>query len=420
MSRRRRDPSLVVFGAPLDRFADNAAYLFLHLSDTEPSLHCVWISGSAAVVSRLQGAGYRAELRWSWAGMRTCSRAGWFVVSGYVSDINRWFHDGAAYLNLWHGIGVKAIERDITTGPSAYLHKRRSAASLVARALRDETRQPDWLLSSTRAVSERVMSPAFRVDVARCLEVGYPRNDQLVRRVEIPNLLLVGDLSAHDRLRRAPFVLGYFPTWREDDSSFIADSGLSVERLAELAQERGGLLVFKPHFNTSVSTEPHPAVVTLHPDDDINAYLPLCSALVTDYSSVSSDFLLLRRPVIHFVPDVDDFLVSRAKQVEGAGRPPLFDVTEAMPGPFARSPEQLYEMVRNTGASTAGSARNEAAIELLWGNFDGGASEALRQFLVSRAGAQVGLRSRAKLAELTGISESLRGSPRLATRCQRA
>lgn len=399
VSRRRRDPQLVVFGAPLDRFADNAAYLFLHLSDAESTLRCVWISGSHEVVQRLKQAGYRAELRWSWAGVRTCSRAGWFVVSGYVSDINRWLSDGAAYLNLWHGIGVKVIERDITTGPSALLHKRRPPGSLVARALRDETRQPDWLLSSTRAVSERFLGPAFGLPVARCLEYGYPRNDQLVRPVGLPSPLLARNSDAYEQLRRAPFVVGYFPTWRKDDSQFIAESGLSVERLADIVQERGGLLVFKAHFNTSMTTGTHPALVTLHPDDDVNAYLSLCSVLITDYSSVTADFLLLRRPVIYFVPDVDEFLNSRAEQLARSDRPAPFDVLEAMPGPLVRSPEQLYETLRNlTQTTTAGSPAHEAALELLWGAFDGHASESLRRFLVQRTGPeasalQAGLRT---------------------------
>src|SRR4051794_2371826 len=72
-----RDPRLVAMGSPLDRFADNAAYLYVHLSERsteqlaetvgdEPrGLRPVWVSGSPEVVRRLRSFGYRAERRWS-------------------------------------------------------------------------------------------------------------------------------------------------------------------------------------------------------------------------------------------------------------------------------------------------------------------------------------------------------------------
>jgi hypothetical protein len=52
--RIHRDPSIVVFGAPLNRFADNGAYLYLALSRSSNTLCCVWISGSRELVERLR------------------------------------------------------------------------------------------------------------------------------------------------------------------------------------------------------------------------------------------------------------------------------------------------------------------------------------------------------------------------------
>ena len=79
LARVPRDPRLVVMGAPLDRFADNAAYLFVHVSEHGGALETVWISGSSDVVRRLRSQGYRAERRWSRRGVLTTARAGTFV-----------------------------------------------------------------------------------------------------------------------------------------------------------------------------------------------------------------------------------------------------------------------------------------------------------------------------------------------------
>src|SRR3954453_9183141 len=59
--RVRRDRRLVVLGSPLDRFSDNAAYLYVYLSESQRPLRPVWISGSSEIVRRLRERGYRAE-----------------------------------------------------------------------------------------------------------------------------------------------------------------------------------------------------------------------------------------------------------------------------------------------------------------------------------------------------------------------
>ena len=112
LRRLPRNRRLVVLGSPLDRFADNAAYLFLHMAGqaARHRLEVVWISGSADVVQRLRSHGYRAEHRWSWRGALTTLGAGTFVYSGYRSDINRWLSPGATAVCLWHGLPIKRVE----------------------------------------------------------------------------------------------------------------------------------------------------------------------------------------------------------------------------------------------------------------------------------------------------------------------
>ena len=41
---------------------------------------------------------------------------------------------------------------------------------------------------------------------------------------------------------------------------------------------------------------------------DINNILPEINLLITDYSSIATDFLLLDRPLLYVMPDYDQFL----------------------------------------------------------------------------------------------------------------
>jgi CDP-glycerol glycerophosphotransferase (TagB/SpsB family) len=369
-----RDPRLVVFGAPLDRFADNAAYLFLSFSRSS-ELRCVWITGSRSLVARLRKAGYEAELRTSLRGIRACLQARWYVVTAYVSDINRWTSDGAKTLNLWHGVPLKRIERDILDESFAILYRPRRPRSPLALAIADDVRPPDALLSTSRLISERCLSSAFGVPTERCLDFGYPRADHLFRAAaRPPSDLLVSDRRVWSSLRAADFVVGYFPTWRDDDSAFMRRGGLTIEHLAAAVRAHGGVLVFKPHFNTALDSSPGSGAVVLHPDDDLNAYLPLCSVLVTDYSSVAFDFLLLERPVLYFVPDLDDYRRRRGL---------YFEPEQLMPGPLLATAGELFDALAEARRKPALDPRAAAVREMVWDGYAGDAMPRLQRFLES-------------------------------------
>jgi len=105
LRRLPRDPKLIAFGVGGNRFADNPAYLFLHMSSSN-RLRCVWVTGTQETVDRLRAAGYDAVRRWTVEGVWVALRASWYVFSSSRADINGWFSDGATALNLWHGVGV--------------------------------------------------------------------------------------------------------------------------------------------------------------------------------------------------------------------------------------------------------------------------------------------------------------------------
>jgi CDP-glycerol glycerophosphotransferase (TagB/SpsB family) len=381
VARVQRDPALVVLGAPLDRFADNAAYLFLHLSSVRPSdLEPVWISGSADVVRRLRAAGHRAEQRWSLAGLRVCLRAGTFVYSGYRSDINSWLAPGAVAVCLWHGLPIKRIERDA-----------RPSAPGVWGRLDDLVREapPDVLLSSTDRVSRDLMAPAFGIEPERCWSVGYPRNDHLVSSPRRPpDTTLVPDRTSWDLLAGSDLVVGLFLTWRDGLATDVASASL-LRNIADLCHEHGARLAYKAHFNVSATEPEDRRVVQLEPDADLNAYLGLCDLLVTDYSSVSLDFLLMRRPVIYYAPDLEEYARTRGFAIDPTTLPGhLEQETTGLLAAVADALRALSDPEAAADPSVDGVLRD------LWGDYAGHASAAIAARLTDRTGPPRGLRAR--------------------------
>ena len=228
----------------------------------------------------------------------------------------------------------------------------------------------------------------------RCLEVGYPRTDHFFSHSSAPpSDMLVPDLAVWNRLRASTFVVGYFHTWR-DDGSTVMPGGLSLDRLAGAVSAAGGLLVFKPHVNTTEEVPHSAAMVVLDPNDDLSAYLHLCSVLVTDYSSVAFDFMLLDRPILYYVPDLDDY-----RRVRGLYFPP----EEVMPGPLLKSPDQLYQAVERLRPDQRPDARASEVRSLLWDGYDGGAAARIRMFLeqggAATQGTPAGMAGRAQQGE---------------------
>jgi CDP-glycerol glycerophosphotransferase (TagB/SpsB family) len=366
--RVRRDPKLIAFGAGSGRFADNSAYLFLHMARS-PEPRCVWISPSAHTVERLRALGLEAYRRWSVEGIRVGLRASWYVVSSYRADINVWLSDGAVALDLWHGVGVKRIQRGRTSGPgsSVYLKPERS---LTARIFADDRRPPDWLLTSSPMVTN-VFSGAFDIPIDHCLELGYPRNDHLVSGLPPPAELV--DPELYDAIAGSSLVVGYFPTFR-DDSLSLPGGAPVVSEMSEIVHAQGGTFLFKAHDATSLAGLEGPATVVLPKEADLNTYLGLCDVLITDYSSVVTDFLLLKRPVVLFCPDLDEYR---------DGRGFYFDPAEVLPGRLTRTRAELYDAISHLADLTA-SDDVDRLTELWWTDPSPGASARLARFVLDQ------------------------------------
>ncbi len=371
--RINRDPSLCVFGADVDRFGDNSAYVYVQLAQQSNLLRCVWITGSTPLRDRLRAAGFEAEKRWSRRGILLCVRAGSYVVSSYASDVNRWFAEGATLVNLWHGVPLKKIERDIDSGPLRLLFLDRQP---MKAAFSDQLRPPDLLLAPSAFIAERCFTSAFAIPLERCLPLGYPRTDHFFSPpLEPPHELLVSDVQRWHGLRKQERVVGYFPTWRDQRREGLP-GGLDLDRLGSALDAIGAHLVYKSHFNVTTPA-PVPGITILDAEDDADAYLPLCDVLVTDYSSLAFDFMLLQRPIVYFVPDIDEYASFRGF---------YFPPEEMMPGPLVRDPRDLPGAIE-TALVSEPDTRLATVRDLVWGDYAGHATERLGEILSRRLAA---------------------------------
>ncbi|WP_254536217.1 CDP-glycerol glycerophosphotransferase family protein [Halomarina litorea] len=339
-----RDPDLWVFGAGLGSgFVDNAKYLFLH-AEGVPEVRAVWLSKDRETVTALRKAGYDAHRVRSVRGTWLRLRAGVAVVTHGPRDVGTGAIGGATLVNLWHGLPVKTIGFDAEL---------RRAPRVVRWAHRALARRFDALVvPSPMAVHQ--FHTGLGVSPDRIRVLGYPRHDPLVGAG--PDEDPTSDPDVEERLAAAgadgPLVL-YLPTFREPGAD-LADR-VDFEAVDRRLDAVGARLLVKPHpFERVSSVDGLDHVSTLEGVDDVYPLLDAFDVLVTDYSSVFLDFLLLDRPVVFYAPDLETYRAERGF---------YYDYETFVPGPVAVDTDSLLARLTDAIEADPYAARRSALRE---------------------------------------------------------
>ncbi len=195
-------------------------------------------------------------------------------------------------VNLWHGDGPKATRPGGGKGG----------------------RIPSTYLVAGTELFGRYKAAAFDVPAQRLLVTGNPRTDQLVRRPPDGALECLGitqDFVVWMPTFRRTRPVGAVRRWSEAPVDLDPDTAALTALVADL-RDRGLRLVVKPH-PLDADRRRLEGAVTVSERDLVRAGVSLYSllgrsrGLVTDYSSVWVDYLLLDRPLAFFVPDADSY-----------------------------------------------------------------------------------------------------------------
>ena len=112
----KRDDSIILVGSWFgNKFADNSRYLYQYLSSQKEKLglsHVVWVTRNDKVCDTLNSMGYEAYMMNSDESIYFHKHAGWHIIcNSYENnpDIEVQYSCGAKKVQLWHGVGMKAV-----------------------------------------------------------------------------------------------------------------------------------------------------------------------------------------------------------------------------------------------------------------------------------------------------------------------
>lgn len=347
-----RDKNLWVFGSTFgNRFADNPRYFFYYLnqmSDEEREItginkgeiRPVWITKSPAIAKQLCDMGYEAYLSSSKEGISCCLRAGVYLFDNYSKDISFCLSGGAKKINLWHGVPLKKIQMDNRFDKVRHPENFWKRIYWQLRRISDE--KPWHYVLTTSEFLRPIFSSAFATK--NVLVCGYPRNDCLLGGIR--NDLLTGEKKKLDALMRRVKkkegcrVVFYMPTFRESETKFF--DVVNFTELSRYLKESNLCLVIKLHPKSKLQKQFEEKagnktgrILLLSNKDDPYEFLKISDALITDYSSVYFDYLVLDRPVIFFDYDRSEYL-SKSREL-------YFDYDGFTPGKKASNWQELRE-----------------------------------------------------------------------------
>lgn len=352
-----RKANLWLFGCYSNQFADNSKYQYLWTSHNARDIEAVWISGSKSVVEKLRSEGYAAHMRWSWAGLIVGLRAGVYIYSSYLDDINFFTSGTALRVNLWHGVGLKKIEFKIKEG--AFKKYFRTAWWNPHRFLLPSIfARPDVFLSTSPLMTEHFCE-CFRIPSERCFEGMYPRLTLHTDRGLMEQALKFG---RYEEIKEAlkPFEKKwvYMPTWRDAKTGGIAAAIPDIKSLNAALMASNCALVIKAHPNEKLPCIDDASNIFIW-DNSIDIYPMLTNfdGLITDYSSILYDFIALNKnEIILYNYDYDEYIAS--------SRDFAYPYTENVSGKIVTNFFELCEVLRNP--ETSEIASNQDLVERFW------------------------------------------------------
>ena len=342
----KRDKSIWLFGSWMgQRYADNprALFQFLHANKEHYNINrVVWVTNEKSICKKLNYQGYECYMIHSKEGIYYHFKAGVHVIcnmydnmNGYSGDILGRFSHGAIKIQLWHGIGIKAVANmRKSTG-----HHRSRIFRYLKYVLDSPLFFPGgwnrcyWLVAGSE--NRRVVEKDFGVyDESRIIYATYPRFLN-------PLVLFEDEKKYCDLINRSKetgySTILYLPTFRTKYEDYISPS--EINGFQDFLLNNKILWIQKQHLAAinSPYTPDSDNFVMLPPDFDVNLILHNMDIVISDYSSVITDSIYLYKKSLNYIPDYHYY------ETEDRGFVADFDLYN--PGWNVYNPEDLFNTI---------------------------------------------------------------------------
>ncbi|MBE6160158.1 MAG: CDP-glycerol glycerophosphotransferase family protein [Lactobacillales bacterium] len=241
------------------------------------------------------------------------------------------------FVQCWHGTPLKKlrcdIEFDSLLNDVKDIRKRNDI----------DARRFDYFISPSKFCTEKFTS-SFNLKKLKkeniMIEEGYPRNDFLFSYTEKDVKKLKQELNLPNDKK----VILYAPTFRDNQHKsgvgYTYELGIDLDKLQDKISDEY-IILFRTHYfvANSIDLEKYKGFIyDVSKYDDISRLYVISDLLITDYSSVFFDFANLKRPMLFYMYDLDEY--------KNQLRDFYIDIEE-LPGPIIDKEEDLINEIKN-------------------------------------------------------------------------
>lgn len=300
---------MILMGAKDGLFIDNVKFFFLYLSEKETDVDFYLLTANVVTYETLRSEYsnilYYPSPKTYWIMLRSKI----LVVDNFSWMDNCRFQLfwRAKIIQIWHGIGFKKIQRSnkyfIQEISSLF---RRFILNFVGKLPKYQA-----VISTSEFFTSEFFQPAFLTD--NFIDTGYPRNDVIVSPEKYQNIYLNSDVATINRVaelrKKGVKSILYAPTFRDTGGDGISDGILELETLNQFALTNDFVFIFKLHplLKYKSISDDFERIIWYDNVKDVYPFLPEVDGMISDYSSIYMDYILLNRPIFFLLYDREKY-----------------------------------------------------------------------------------------------------------------
>lgn len=330
-------------------FAGNIKALMLYAAQNHKEIKTVLLSKDKNVIHEAQIHGLNTKdttFGMMWANLR----AEHILVD--TSTTGHFRRGKFSLIQLWHGSGFK----EVVLQNSHLTNRQRKELELINKKYK--------IIAATSECDAKKQNISFNSNTA--VITGYPRNDVFFGdKSHFIDLKVKYNLDKYDK------IIAYIPTFRDLEPlpPFSEDF---YRKLQSLLEENNAAFVVKKHPADKFLEIPENLqnIKDLsHEFADVQELLLITDVLISDYSSIITDFALTRKPILIYSYDLEQYMEIC--------RPLYYDIEEVLPQPFIKDENDLLEKLKDESWAKTPEAINsyENFIKTFHQYLDGNSSQ---------------------------------------------
>lgn len=345
-------------------FGDNAKYFYLHVSQNVKDVKIIWIGQDNRICEALNKRSYLAYNIHSLKGIWSSLRAGYTIIDANLRLKNWQYCGGSRIVQLWHG---KSLKKTGYESPYAMGRYNRFTSPHLYNKY--------FLFTTASKFLGDFHVLGFRLNPDDVVITGLPRYDIFFKAIKDSDIDLDSELENKlRRLKNSGYkkIVFYAPTFRPDGSDPLKGADLYLLNNT----------LTKKNYYCIISLHPKFTLKDWHPRElfsniyfanvgaDIYPLMRNFDLLITDYSSLALDFLLINVPHILYIYDLESFKKGMGIHQE---------IAEVMPGPKVEKFTDLLELIESNGCEW--NKNYDKAKDLFFAYQDGNSSRRIADIL---------------------------------------